>query len=101
MSKKVYNDVLELRLDIAEERLKVGEEQYKELVEEKEELMDKLSQLYAQEIKFVDWLEQKLKALNTNGIDDEELIFYIIQRKSAFEEILQKYRKTIGSTMKA
>ncbi len=117
-----YDAIVDER-DELKKQLEVGEEQYNDLVEEKEKLQEQLSvkSLQLEEIKlskrdytqenilemklilkenqqkeFIEYLENMIKELDYDDVDDEETKGYILQRRDTFKEILLKFKEIIG-----
>ena len=81
----------ELQQDNAELKKKL--EEYKE---EKQEWINLLDMFKNQQKEFIKYMNDIIKELESEDVDDEELRGYIIQRIDTFKEILSKYRSIIG-----
>ncbi len=82
-------------------------EELKEQVENKEDFINKLQATkdkldkwdYENTMKqkeFIKYMNDIIKDLETEDVDDEEMKGYLIQRIDTFKEILQKYKEIIG-----
>lgn len=49
-----------------------------------------------QQKEFIKYMNDIIKDLETEDVDDEEMKGYLIQRVDTFKEILQKYKEIIG-----
>ena len=85
------------------EQLKKQLEEYKDnyncLLKQKEQfeyIMSKQVDYLGQKKEFINYMNDIIKELESEDVDDEELRGYIIQRIDTFKEILQKYRSIIG-----
>ena len=82
------------------EQLEVGEQQYNDLVEEKEKIQEQLSsntlQFENQQKEFIEWLEDYIDTLKTESDSVEGLGICEYYTLLALEEVLSKYKETIG-----
>lgn len=71
------------------------------IIEQRKEISDledagKIEKLETQQKEFIKYMNDIIKELESEDVDDEELRGYIIQRIGAFKEILSKYNEIIG-----
>lgn len=61
-----------------------------------EQLEKENQELKKQQKGFIKYMNDIIKDLETEDVDDEEMKGYLIQRIDTFKEILQKYKSIIG-----
>ena len=61
-----------------------------------EQVMLNYCGLLTQQKEFIKYMNDIIKELEAEDVDDEDLRGYIIQRIGVFKEILQKYKEIIG-----
>lgn len=62
-----------------------------------EDFMIQYWELLKQQKEFIKYINDIIEDLETEDVDDEEMKGYLIQRIDTFKEILQKYKRIIGS----
>ena len=79
-----------------QEEIRQLKKQLEELKEEKQEWVNLLDMFKTQQKEFINYMNDIIKELESEDVNDEDLKGYIIQRIGAFKEILQKYKSIIG-----
>lgn len=87
---EIFYENQELKLELSGYRQAILNN--KEMLGLKEE-NDKLKK---QQKEFIKYMNDIIKELESEDVDDEDLKGYIIQRIDTFKEILQKYKEIIG-----
>ena len=102
MNKEILNKYIELidkgYCDDCNELNCIGNFPHKEIAKNIKVILEENQELKNQQKEFIEYLEDKLCVINNllNTEQDEAKIYYLIVRRTAFDEILSKYKEIIG-----
>ena len=88
-NKNVIDENQELKKQLEKKYSKIGTLTNEVLYEENTKLIN-------QQQEFIKYMENIIKELECDDVDDEEMRGYLFQRIVTFKEILKKYKKIIG-----
>ena len=88
-NKNVIDENQELKKQLEKKYSKIGTLTNEVLYEENTKLIN-------QQQEFIKYMENIIKELECDDVDDEEMRGYLFQRIDTFKEILQKYKEIIG-----
>ena len=106
MNKEILNKYIELidkgYCDDCNELNCLGNFPHKDIAKNIKVILEENQELKNQQKEFIEYLEDKLCVINNllNTDQDEAKVYYLIVRRTAFDEILSKYKEIIGGDNK-